>query len=167
MVKATSCPLGSVGQALLSQLGKKEKGHRDGERGERGKSVGKGRELPVDCLSASPALLLLSVIFLLRLRIARDRDTHGEAEIRTGKQRIGSRLRRYREACDTRDRQEPVPQPQTSGGRTLPESFVQGDALGLVLTEVHPWCTVVNHLVTQFTWWGWRQTAQLLRHGGH
>ena len=30
-----------------------------------------------------------------------------------------------------------------------PESFVQGDALGLVLTEVHLGHTVVNHLITQ------------------
>lgn len=35
---------------------------------------------------------------------------------------------------------------------SLPEPFVQGDALGLMLTEVHLGHTVINHLITQLAW---------------
>lgn len=36
--------------------------------------------------------------------------------------------------------------------QALPESFVQRDALGLVLTEVHLGHAVVDHLVAQLAW---------------
>lgn len=38
--------------------------------------------------------------------------------------------------------------------QVLPESFVQGDALGLMLTEVQLRHTVVDHLVAELTWHG-------------
>lgn len=40
----------------------------------------------------------------------------------------------------------------------LPESFVQRDALGLVLTEVRLGHAMVDHLVAQLAWWAGQRT---------
>ena len=49
-----------------------------------------------------------------------------------------------------------------AGRPALPESFVQGDALGLVLTEVQLRHTVVDHLITQLPWRSWGREIRCL-----
>lgn len=88
----------------------------------------------------------------------------------TGRERWGDRLwgvgGRY---CLTQGLKPRLVEAESSGlhaktrGSALPESFVQGDALGLMLTEVHLGHTVVNHLITQLPWRSW---GRKIRHPG-
>lgn len=83
-----------------------------------------------------------------------DRDAYEYS----GRGRWGDRLCRGRQTLPDSE-----PQTQAVGAKllrapcqdmrpALPESFVQGDALGFVLTEVQLRHTVVDHLITQLPW---------------
>lgn len=86
----------------------------------------------------------------------RYRQAHGNKQV-TGR-------KRERGKKNVEGAPECLPQTQTAGAGSLgpgagherasPESSVQGDALCLMLTEVHPGHAVVDHLVAQLTWWG-------------
>ena len=88
----------------------------------------------------------------------RHREAHGNVQV-IGRER-GWEREGEGEWKGTSLRQSPQ-EPVLLGtqSQASPESFVQGDALGLMLTEVHPGHAVVNHLVAQLTWWGWVESS--------
>lgn len=72
-----------------------------------------------------------------------------EREIRRGKEWRGPPWRQHPQD----------PEPLGTQSQASPESFVQRDALGFMLTEVYPGHAVVNHLIAQLTWLGWGESS--------